>query len=70
MFTRSLAAELGPDGFICIALHPGWVRTDLGGPEAPLDAHESVTGMRRVIDDLQPDDNGTFRTYAGEQMDW
>ena len=70
MFTRSLAAELGPDGFICIALHPGWVRTDLGGPEAPLDAHESVTGMRRVIDNLQPDDNGTFRTYAGEEMAW
>lgn len=70
MFTKSLAAELGEEGFICIVLHPGWVRTDLGGPDAPLDVRESVRGMRRVIDNLSPNDNGTFRTYAGEQMAW
>lgn len=70
MFTRSLAAELGPEGFICIVLHPGWVRTDLGGPDAPLNVTESVTGMRRVIEGLVPADNGSFQTYSGEQMDW
>ena len=70
MFTRSLAAELGPDGFICIVLHPGWVRTDLGGPDAPLSVTESVTGMRRVIEGLVPADNGSFQTYSGEQMAW
>jgi NAD(P)-dependent dehydrogenase (short-subunit alcohol dehydrogenase family) len=70
MFTRSLAAELGPEGFICIVLHPGWVQTDLGGPQAPLQVDESVRGMRDVIDRLAPADNGTFRTYSGEQMAW
>ena len=70
MFTRSLAAELGPEEFICIVLHPGWVRTDLGGPDAPLNVTESVTGMRRVIDGLVPADNGSFQTYSGEQMAW
>lgn len=70
MFTKSLAAELGPEGFICIALHPGWTKTDLGGPQAPLQVQESVLGMRDVIDRLSPADNGTFRTYAGEQMAW
>lgn len=70
MFTRSLAAELGPEGFICIVLHPGWVRTDLGGPQAPLEVSDAVQGMRRVIDSLQPPDNGTFRTYAGDVMTW
>ena len=70
MFTRSLAAELGPDGFICIVLHPGWVQTDMGGPDAPLEVRESVLGMRSVIEGLAPADNGTFRTYAGEQMAW
>jgi NAD(P)-dependent dehydrogenase (short-subunit alcohol dehydrogenase family) len=70
MFTRSLAAELGPEGFICIVLHPGWVKTDLGSPQAPLQVDESVRGMRGVIDRLSPADNGTFRTYSGEQMAW
>ena len=70
MFTRSLAAELGPEGFICVVLHPGWVRTDLGGPDAPLNVTESVTGMRTVIDGLVPADNGSFQTYSGERMAW
>jgi NAD(P)-dependent dehydrogenase (short-subunit alcohol dehydrogenase family) len=70
MFTKSLAAELGPDGFVCIVLHPGWVRTDLGGPQAPLEVDESVRGMRRVIDSLTAADNGTFRTWSGERMPW
>ena len=70
MFTKSLAAELGPEGFICIVLHPGWVKTDLGSQQAPLQVDESVRGMRKVIDRLSPADNGTFRTYSGEQMAW
>lgn len=70
MFTKSLAAELGPEGFICIVLHPGWVKTDLGGPNAPLEVEESVSGMRSVIEDLSPADNGTFRTHDGDQMAW
>jgi NAD(P)-dependent dehydrogenase (short-subunit alcohol dehydrogenase family) len=70
MFTRSLAAELGAEGFICIALHPGWVRTDMGGDRAPLSVQESVHGMRRVIGQLARSDNGSFRSYAGEEMDW
>jgi NAD(P)-dependent dehydrogenase (short-subunit alcohol dehydrogenase family) len=70
MFTKSLAADLGEEGFICIVLHPGWVKTDLGGPQAPLEVEDSVRGMIRVIDGLSPADNGSFRTWAGEQMAW
>jgi NAD(P)-dependent dehydrogenase (short-subunit alcohol dehydrogenase family) len=70
MFTRSLAIELGPEDFICIVLHPGWVQTDLGGPKAPLTVQESVQGMRRVIEDLLPADNGSFLTYDGKKMAW
>ena len=70
MFTRSLAAEFGPEGFICIVLHPGWVKTDLGGPQAPLQVEDSVRGMIGVIDGLGPDDNGTFWTHAGKRMPW
>jgi len=70
MFTRSLAAEFGPEGFICVVLHPGWVQTDMGGPQAPLDVEESARGVIAVIDRLTPADNGTFWTWAGEQMSW
>lgn len=52
------------------ARKPDWVKTDLGGPQAPLQAEDSVRGMLGVIDRLSPADNGTFRTYSGEQMAW
>ena len=70
MFTKSLAGELGPEGFICLALHPGWVATDMGGASAPLTPEQSVSGMRAVIDTLQPDDNGAYRSYEGDAVPW
>lgn len=70
MFARSLAAELGDEGFTCIVMSPGWVRTDMGGPEAPLSPAESINGMRAVIDGLGSDDNGTFKKYDGTTVPW
>jgi NAD(P)-dependent dehydrogenase (short-subunit alcohol dehydrogenase family) len=70
MFTKSLAAELGPEGFTCIVLHPGWVQTDMGGANAPTSVQDSVLGMRRVIGGLSRADNGTFWTHEGKQVAW
>ncbi len=70
MFTKTLAAELGPDGFICVVLTPGWVQTDMGGPNAPLQPADSVSGMKAVLDKLTPAANGTFWSYDGSQMPW
>jgi NAD(P)-dependent dehydrogenase (short-subunit alcohol dehydrogenase family) len=55
---------------ICIAFHPGWVRTDMGGAGADLDAQESVAGMRQVLADLQPNDNGSFINFDGTKISW
>jgi NAD(P)-dependent dehydrogenase (short-subunit alcohol dehydrogenase family) len=55
---------------ICIAFHPGWVRTDMGGAGADIDAQESVAGMRQVLADLQPNDNGSFINFDGTKISW
>ena len=70
MFTSSLAAELGPDGFTCLALHPGWVRTDMGGANANLSPEESVSSMRAVLDGLTAEDNGRYLGYDGTEVAW
>ena len=55
---------------VCVSLHPGWVRTDMGGPAAELEASASVAGMRRVLDELTPDDNGGFFNHDGQPIAW
>lgn len=67
---KSMAIDLAPRGIIAIPMHPGWVRTDMGGPTADLDVDTSVGGMKRVIAALKPEDTGKFWTYAGETLPW
>jgi NAD(P)-dependent dehydrogenase (short-subunit alcohol dehydrogenase family) len=55
---------------VCIAFHPGWVRTDMGGASADIDAATSVSGMRKVIAGLRPADNGGFFSYDGQVIPW
>jgi NAD(P)-dependent dehydrogenase (short-subunit alcohol dehydrogenase family) len=54
----------------CVAFHPGWVRTDMGGAGADIDATESVAGMRAVLAKLKPADNGSFLNYDGGAIVW
>lgn len=70
MFTRTLANELQSEGFICAAVHPGWVQTDMGGQNANLTPETSINGMRAVIDKLSIDESGTYWAYSGEQVPW
>lgn len=67
---RSLANELRPDGFTCLAIHPGWVRTDMGGAGADLSVQESVAHMLRVVDGTTPDRSGSFLNYDGTPLPW
>jgi NAD(P)-dependent dehydrogenase (short-subunit alcohol dehydrogenase family) len=65
-----LARDVAEKGIICVALHPGWVRTDMGGPGAPLGIEQSVPAMIEVIDGLKPSDNGRYLQYDGAALAW
>jgi len=69
-FNKIWSVELGPEGFICTVLHPGWVQTDMGGPDATYTPDESVSGLVEVIEGLGPDDNGRFYDFKGESIPW
>ena len=54
----------------CVALHPGWVQTDMGGPQAELTPQRSVANMRRTIAALGPAQNGSFLDHDGTPISW
>ena len=54
----------------CVALHPGWVRTDMGGAGADLDVRDSVAHLRRTLAGLTPLDNGSFLDHDGTTLPW
>lgn len=66
---RSLAVD-NRGKLVAAVLHPGWVKTEIGGPSAPLEPEDSVTGMRKVIDGLGPDQSGGFFSYDGSVIPW
>jgi NAD(P)-dependent dehydrogenase (short-subunit alcohol dehydrogenase family) len=54
----------------CVAFHPGWVRTDMGGGGADLDVRRSVADLRRVLAGLRPEHNGRFFDHDGAELAW
>jgi len=70
MLGRIMSNDLMSMGVVSVMLHPGWVRTSMGGPEAPVSVEDSVEGMIRVIDDLTAEDNGRFMDFDGETLPW
>ena len=65
-----LAHALAARGVVVVALHPGWVQTDMGGPQSTLPAPDAVRGLLHVIDGLKQEDSGGFRTWQGETLPW
>jgi NAD(P)-dependent dehydrogenase (short-subunit alcohol dehydrogenase family) len=70
MVMASLARELAQRGILIGVYCPGWVRTSMGGPEAPLAAGDSVSGLRRRIAELDATVSGAFRLYDGTPIAW
>lgn len=67
---KSLSVDLESRGILVVALHPGWVQTDMGGANASLRPEESIRGMRGVLERLRPADTGAFLAYDGETVPW
>ena len=67
---KSLSVDLKPRGVTVAVMHPGWVRTDMGGPGGLINADESIAGIRQVIDSLSFDQTGKFFNYDGTEIPW
>lgn len=68
--SKSLALDLKPSGVTVLILHPGWVLTDMGGPNALLKPEQSVQGMRQVITQKSIEDSGRFWSWSGKELPW
>jgi NAD(P)-dependent dehydrogenase (short-subunit alcohol dehydrogenase family) len=55
---------------IMVAVSPGWVKTDMGGPNATISPEQSVTGMRKMLTSLTSKDSGSFRDHDGGKLSW
>ncbi|XP_075044981.1 C-signal-like [Mixophyes fleayi] len=70
MLTRCQAEGYKDDGIISIAIHPGWVKTDMGSERAPLTKDDSVSGMMKIISSLSDKQSGTFLDWEGKPIPW
>jgi len=70
MVVKSLAIDLKPIGITAVVFHPGWVKTDMGGPNALISTEQSVSGMRQLISNLTIADSGKFFGYDGQEIPW
>lgn len=70
MAYRTLSVDLRAAGIAVVLLHPGWVRTDMGGPNATLAPKDSVARMRKILDAVGIDDSGRFINHDGKDLPW
>ncbi|KAH8363787.1 hypothetical protein KR200_007925 [Drosophila serrata] len=68
--TKSMSIDLFPQRILCVSLHPGWVRTDMGGSNAPLDVPTSTGEIVKTICGLSEQQNGSFLNFDGKQLPW
>ncbi|MEZ9242772.1 SDR family oxidoreductase [Vibrio lentus] len=67
---KSLSNDLTDNGFTVLALHPGWVQTEMGGPNALIDTETSAQGLVTVIESSNTEVSGHFFNFDGNEIDW
>ena len=67
---KSMTHDLESHGISTLTLHPGWVKTDMGGSNAWIDTTESVTGMIEQIKKLSQENSGRYLDYSGKTIKW
>ena len=70
LVVKALSLDLKPKGIRTLAVHPGWVATDMGGSSAPIKPADSIKGLRQVIEGYRKDETGMFYNYDGKQFGW
>jgi NAD(P)-dependent dehydrogenase (short-subunit alcohol dehydrogenase family) len=70
MVTKLQSLQLAEENFIVYSAHPGWVQTDMGGPDAHITPDVSIKGMLSKLESATSKDNGGFFDYTGEPVEW
>jgi NAD(P)-dependent dehydrogenase (short-subunit alcohol dehydrogenase family) len=70
MVTKGMSVDLAKEGIHCVAIHPGWVQTDMGGPKALITTETSVSSMIDTINRVGEDVNGLMLNYDGKPIPW
>jgi len=70
MMTGVMAIELAPSGVLAIAIHPGWVETDMGGRGAPVKPEHSVAGICCVLGNVTAEHAGLHIDFRGDAVPW
>jgi NAD(P)-dependent dehydrogenase (short-subunit alcohol dehydrogenase family) len=70
MVMANLGRDLKEKGISTVAISPGWVKTDMGGKDAPTTAVDSAAGIIKVIERLEPATSGGFYIFSGETVPW
>jgi NAD(P)-dependent dehydrogenase (short-subunit alcohol dehydrogenase family) len=68
MFTKTLSID--EPGFVVLSLHPGWVKTSMGGPNAPVSVERSAQGLLSVIQKASKENSGHFYNFDGRELPW
>ncbi|MFV8781915.1 SDR family oxidoreductase [Microbulbifer sp. SA54] len=67
---KSLSVDLAGQGITVLALHPGWARTEMGGPNALIPVEESVAGLKNLLLQATQESSGHFYNYDGSEIPW